>query len=328
MITIGITGTGSLVGQAIIKSIKQSSFKNSRLVGMDYFEETIGSHWVDENYLLPDILKETNLHEKWVSDIIDIITKEKIQVVFIGVDFELILFANYKKRIEETTQCIVVVSSKECIQIADDKYLTYQFLKNNNFFYPKSFLSDEFEEAINTKKIDFPAILKPRNGYRSRDVYVIQNKEQLFDKAKAIHEPVLQEMIGNTHTEYTCGVIVLGGVRKSIVLRRDLKDGNTSVAYFQKNYPEIITKYLMDVSKKLDIFGVCNFQLRLDNEGIPKIFEINSRHSGTTYMRTLFGFNEIEFILEYLINGNEIDFDLREGTVKRYFEEMYIEDDK
>ena len=56
MANIGITGTGSLIGQAIIKSIKQSSFKNERLIGIDYFTETIGSYWTDKNYILPDIL--------------------------------------------------------------------------------------------------------------------------------------------------------------------------------------------------------------------------------------------------------------------------------
>ncbi len=326
MISIGVTGTGSLIGQAIIKSIKQSSFKHYRIIGMDYFENTIGSYWVNENYILPDILQDTILHEKWVTHIIEIIKKENIRIIFIGVDFELILFSSYKKRIEEVTKCIVVVSSKKCIQIADDKYLTYQFLKNNNFFYPKSFLLNEFKDAINEHEIEFPVILKPRNGYRSRDVYVIHSKDQLFIKAKDIHEPMLQEMVGNNQTEYTCGVIVLKGIRKSIVLRRDLKDGNTSTAYHQKDFPDIITQYILDVSKKLDIFGVCNFQLRLDKEGIPKIFEINARHSGTTYMRTLFGFNEIEFILEYLINNREIKFNEKDGLVKRYFEEFFLED--
>ncbi|MFA6189478.1 MAG: ATP-grasp domain-containing protein [Sulfuricurvum sp.] len=324
MNVIGITGTGSLVGQAIIKSIKQSSFKNNKLIGMDYFEDTIGSYWVDKNYLLPDILKEQKLYHTWIATIIDIIKKESIRVLFIGVDFELILFAQYKKLIEETTNCTVMVSSEECIKIADDKYLTYQFLKKNDLFYPKSFTSDEFEEAIKAKEILFPTILKPKKGYRSRDVYIVQNQDELFLKAEKIEEPIVQEMIGNSQTEYTCGVIVIKDITKTIVLRRELKDGNTSAAYYQKDSPEIITQYILDVSKKLDILGVCNFQLRLDDNGIPKIFEINARHSGTTFMRALFGFNEIEFILELLLNNKVIDFDLKEGMVKRYSEEMFI----
>lgn len=326
MITIGITGTGSLIGQAIIKSIKQSPFKNSRLIGMDYFRDTIGSYWTDKNYILPDILDQKVAEEIWLEKVLSIIIENKINILFIGVDFELYLFAKYKDFIENKTSCTVVVSSKESIEIADDKYLTYKFLKENGLYHPSTFLESEINQAIESNIIDFPMIVKPRNGYRSIDVYMVKDAEELRDKIQKVSDPVIQECIGTKDSEYTCGVIVINGIKKSIVLRRDLKDGNTSSAYYQKDFPEIITKYILDASEKLNIFGVCNFQLRLDKDGIPKIFEINSRHSGTTYMRTLFGFNEIEFILEYIFNNKIIDFHLKEGAVKRYFEEFLIED--
>lgn len=325
MITIGITGTGSLIGQAIIKSIKKSSFKNSQLIGMDYFKDAIGSYWTDENYILPDILDKQVSEEIWLEKVLSIILDNKINILFIGVDFELYLFAKHKDSIEMKTSCTVVVSSKESIEIADDKYLTYKFLKENALYHPLTFLESEITQAIESNMIDFPMIVKPRNGYRSIDVYMVKGVEELRDKIQKVSDPIIQECVGTKDTEYTCGVIVINDVKKSIVLRRDLKDGNTSTAYYQKDYSEVITKYILDASEKLDIFGVCNFQLRLDKDGIPKIFEINSRHSGTTYMRTLFGFNEIEFILEYLFNNKVIDFHLKDGVVKRYFDEMFIE---
>lgn len=325
MITIGITGTGSLIGQAIIKSIKQSSFKNSQLIGMDYFRDTIGSYWTDENYLLPDILDKQVSEEIWLEKVSSVIVDNKINILFIGVDFELYLFAKYKDSIEKKTSCTVVVSSKESIEIADDKYLTYKFLKENGLYHPLTFLESEINQAIESNLIDFPMIVKPRNGYRSIDVYMVKDVEELRDKIQKVSDPVIQECVGTKDNEYTCGVIVINDVKESIVLRRDLKDGNTSTAYYQRDYPEVITKYILNVSEKLNIFGVCNFQLRLDKNGVPKIFEINSRHSGTTHMRTLFGFNEIEFILEYIFNHKVIDFHLKEGAVKRYFDEMFIE---
>ena len=327
MITIGITGTGSLVGQAIIKSIKKSSFKDERLIGMEYFENTIGSYWTDENYILPDILDKTITEAVWRDVIISVIKGKKIDILFIGVDFELHLFAKYKNYIEKETTCTVVVSSEETITIADDKYLTFEFLKNNNLYFPLSFLESDIEKAIEDNEISFPMIVKPRNGYRSVDVYLVKDKIDLKDKINKVSDPVIQEYVGSSDTEYTCGVITFdNNVKESIVLRRDLKDGNTSTTYLKKNYPSIIKKYIEDVSKKLGQFGVCNFQLRVDAKGIPKIFEINARHSGTTYIRSLYGFNEIEYILEYILNKKDITFTIKEGTVKRYFEEFLVED--
>lgn len=327
MITIGITGTGSLVGQAIIKSIKKSSFKDERLIGMEYFENTIGSYWTDENYILPDILDKTITEKSWLDVVLFVIKDKKIDLLFIGVDFELHLFAKYKKYIEQNTNCIVVVSSEETIAIADDKYLTFEFLKNNNLYFPLSFLDSNIEIAIENNEISFPMIVKPRNGYRSVDVYEVKNKLDLQDTINKVSNPVIQEYIGTSNTEYTCGVITFNNnVKESIVLRRDLKDGNTSTTYLKNNYPLIIKKYIEAVSKKLGQFGVCNFQLRMDSKGIPKIFEINARHSGTTYIRSLYGFNEIEYILEYLLNKKEITFTIKEGIVKRYFDEFLVED--
>ena len=329
MSIIGITGTGSLIGQAVIKSIKKSKFSNEKLIGIDYFENTIGSYWVDENYLLPDILKDEISEDIWYKKVLSIIIESKIDILFIGVDFELHLFAKYKKEIGNKTSCIVVVSGNNTISIADDKLLTSKFLKDNNLYYPLSFLADEIGEAIRNNVISFPMIIKPRNGFRSVDVFVVNNQKELDNKISKIKDPVIQEHIGDKDSEYTCGVITFNNeVKESIVLRRDLKDGNTSTTYLRNDYPKIIKDYIENVSKKLDQFGVCNFQLRVDKNGIPKIFEINARHSGTTYIRALYGFNEIEYILEYILNEKEISFSIKEGVVKRYFEEFLIEDNK
>ena len=325
MSVIAITGTGSLFGQAIIKSIKSSSFKNNTLVGIDYFTDTVGSYWVDINFVLPDILDDNITDSMWLDSILSIIQENTVEVIFIGVDFELPLFAKYKNHIESKTSCIVIVSDEKTISIADDKYLTYKFLRDNNLSYPLTFLKSEIDDALDAKKIHFPLIVKPRKGYRSVDVYLVNDRAELHNRVNSIENPLIQENIGNVKTEYTCGVIAFNGnVKKSIALKRSLKDGNTITTSLSHKFPIVIKDYIENVSKKLNHFGVCNFQLRID-EGIPKIFEINARHSGTTYIRSIYGFNEIEYILEYLLHKREIDFEIKEGIVKRYFDEFFVE---
>ena len=66
-----------------------------------------------------------------------------------------------------------------------------------------------------------------------------------------------------------------------------------------------------------------------ENFGIMKpeeieIFEINPRHSGTTYIRSLFGYFEVVYILKYLLEGLRLNFVTREGKVMRFFEEKYL----
>lgn len=319
---IGITGTGSLIGQAIIKSIKRNQFADQyELVGFDYFKSTVGSFWCDKNYTLPDLLKIKD-EQTWVNALEEIIVQEKIVVLFVGVDFELPILAKYKERLKTNTGCTVIVSDEEVIRIGNDKYLTFQFLKANGLSYPETFLPEE----VDFSTINFPIIVKPRVGARSIGVHKVNNIDELNSAIKKVDQPIIQELVGNDSTEYTCGVLAVNGtMQKSIALNRSLKDGNTFISEYKTSYPPSIYQYLADITHHLKIFGACNYQLRLDDSGVPKLFEINPRHSGTTYMRSLFGYNEVMFILKYLLEGETMDFKLKEGKVIRHFEETLVE---
>jgi carbamoyl-phosphate synthase large subunit len=322
-LTIGITGLGSLIGQAIIKSINKSALNNDiSMVGFDYLPNTVGGQWVGKEFLLPDFYKKEASEQDWLGEIIRIICSEGIKIIFIGLDFELKLFAKYKESIEKNTGCKVMVSNLKVVEIADDKYLTYKFLKDNGFYYPETFLPNEIAEG----KISFPCILKPRIGSRSRGIFIVNNIQELERKMRQVDNSIIQNLAGSPDLEYTCGVICLDGqVKEIIVLRRTLKDGNTETAFFNKDTPGVIYDYIYDVTRKLQPYGACNFQLRLDEKNIPRLFEINVRHSGTTYIRAMFGFNEVEYIITHLMGLKPKKFTLKEGTIKRFYDEAFID---
>jgi carbamoyl-phosphate synthase large subunit len=321
-INIAVTGIGSLIGQAVIKSIRRSNLKDKiNIIGFDYFDDTVGSFWIEEKYILPDILKPGVTREEWLDVIVKVIIDRDIKMLFVGVDFELPIFAKHKEDIEKKTEAIIMVSSTEVVEIADDKYLTYEFLKNNELLYPESYLPGETDYD----KLRYPVIVKPRKGARSIGVYKVKDKDHLLKVLDSADGQVIQECVGNDVDEFTCGTIYLNDeLKKVIVLRRSLKEGNTFISNYKNDFPEIITKYLKEVTDRLKPFGACNFQLRLDENGLPKIFEINARHSGTTYIRSLFGYKEIEYIINLLLFNKEIEFDLKEGIVVRYFDEFFI----
>ena len=319
---VGITGTGSLIGQGVIKSILNSQYvDNYCLVGFDYFENTVGSFWCHSNHILPDLLKKEITEEDWLIVLIEKIKQEELDILFVGVDFELPVLARERKAIEDITGCKVMVSSEGVIRIGNDKYLTYKFLKENNLNYPLTFLPNE----INIKNLNFPVIVKPRVGARSVGVYKVNNVEELQNKIAEVNEPVIQELVGNDDTEYTCGIIAFGDELKAeIPLRRSLKNGNTHISEYHHSFSEKIHSYVKKISEKLKPYGSCNLQLRLDEDGEPKLFEINPRHSGTTYMRSLFGYNEVIYILKYVLENETIEFSLRDGKAIRYYEEKLV----
>jgi hypothetical protein len=92
----------------------------------------------------------------------------------------------------------------------------------------------------------------------------------------------------------------------------------------QKSIEKKASLYLTSRST-YNLFSILRqFLLIYYHNGTPKIFEINSRHSGTTYIRSLFGFKEIEYIINLLLFDVEIDFNLNEGTVVRFYDEFFI----
>ena len=321
--TIGVTGTGSLIGQAIIKSIKNSNESNNfKIIGFDYFYNTVGSFLCEINHKLSDVYLYPDLEDTWLKEILFHINKDSIEIMFIGVDFELELFAKHKSLIEKNSKCKIMISSLETIKIGNDKYLTYKFLKKNNLNHPVTNLPED----INFSKIDYPVIVKPRVGARSRGVYKVDTKEELLNKIKNIENPIIQEYIGDESSEYTCGIVYLDGeLKASISLKRTLKEGNTFISEYRKKYDKIIKKYIADIANNLKPYGSCNLQLRIDKNGIPKLFEINPRHSGTTYMRSLFGYNEVLYIINYILRSEEIKMVLKEGRSIRFFDEKLIE---
>ncbi|MCR5591996.1 MAG: ATP-grasp domain-containing protein [Lachnospiraceae bacterium] len=319
-----ITGTGSLIGQAVIKSINKSGIADRvRLIGCDYFPDTVGSFWCESNHLLPDLLKAEE-EENWKAKIYEIVEKENIKVVFIGVDFELLYFADIKEDLYERFGCMVIVSDRKVIETGNDKYLTYQFLKENGINAPDTILLDEW----NKEEIFLPCIIKPRNGARSRGVELIKDTDTLRNRKDALSGQgfIIQKAIGTMKSEYTCGILYWNGkYADSIILRRTLKEGNTAFAEFCGNTEEKIVSYIRKIGDALTPFGSCNLQLRCDSEGDPYLFEINPRFSGTTYMRALFGYNEVEYVISRALGWDVPDLAPKPGRIYRFYDERLVE---
>lgn len=297
---IAITATGGGVGQSIIKALKDSGYN---LIALDGEPLGAGLYMTGKRYLLPYANADT-----YIPELLDVCKKEKVNLLFPGMDIEL-------KKLSENTGLFeeigtrVIVSRPKVIDIADDKYLTSQFLRDND-------LPVVYTSWVNA--MPFPYIMKPkRGGARSKNVYKIEKAEDIPD---VDNNYIYQEYIEGD--EYTCGTITIGGkYRGCIIMRRILRDGDTYKAFVEHN--KVIEELCEAVCNKLKPLGAFNIQLRL-RDGIPYVFEFNARCSGTTAARALAGFNEPLMIADYLLKGKEPDFNIKEITILRYWNELVI----
>ena len=320
--TVGILGAGSLIGQGVIKSLRESSL-DLRIVGLDYFPTAVGLYWTDESVVLPDVLSDEVTEADYLATMKNEIVAHGIEILLVGIDFDLPRLAAARDEIESETGCKVVVSSPEVIEIGDDKWATHEFLKKHGLPRPKSLVDfgklDEFVE-----RVGFPLIVKPRRGARSIGVSFVEDRVALdLALANAANPPIVQEAVGSLGEEYTAGAVVMDGVcTGAIVLKRDLRDGNTNRAYASSN-PEL-EQMVRDVAEKLQPYGPANLQFRIGENG-PAIFEINARFSGTTVMRAMVGFNEVEAVIRWIITGERQELAATSyGVILRYWEEQLV----
>lgn len=322
-IRVTVTGAGSLFGQGIIKCLRRADLP-MRLHGLDYFATAMGFHWCDETGLLPDLLDPAISEEAWFADLCRQVGEAGSQILFVGADFELRPLARLAETLRARTGCHAVVGPTAIVDICKDKYRTARWLREIGAPAPESRLPSDGIDEIETA-IAYPMIVKPRFGARSRGVVRVADRAALQRALAVCKDPVVQRYLPGAEREYSCGVVVLDGRVDTVsVLRRRLKDGNTSTAVADP--VPAVDALCRKVGKALAPHGPINIQLRLVDE-TPYVFEINPRFSGTTIFRALLGVNEPERVLRHVLtlplSPPPI---LRAGRVTRYFDEI-VEDD-
>ncbi len=319
-LNVGVTCVGSVVGQGIIRSLRKANFSDKiRIVGFDYFEDVAGASWVDEFHTLPDFLNPEISEQEYLDALTAHIAENRLALLFIGIGFELPVLSKAKEKIAADTGCVVVVSPPELIDTAMDKYKTYEFLKCNGLAHPHTWLPAE-KDAVT-----YPAIVKPRRGTGSKGLSTVLDANQLEKALAETENSVIQELVGSKDDEYTCGVVYLDGeVKSTICLRRYLKAGNTNVAIHSPNLPDGLEEYVEKVAKAFKPFGPANLQIRIGDDGVPKLFEINPRFSGTTGTRSLFGVNEVEIVAGHLLGLPIPSRERVYGKVVKYLDEILL----
>lgn len=319
MKNILVTGAGAVLGQGILRCLNEDSEK--------YFIHTADPDWKSTGHWLGNkahiIPMATDL--SYLSKIEKILEEEDIDALLIGTDVELPLFAREKDRLEEKYKAKIIVSNEFVIEIANDKWKTADFLKLNGLPYPYSFLTTDkvgMENLLSRK--EYPYLAKPVDGARSKGLILVENEGDIQKITSYVNNLVVQEFIPDDDGEFTSGCVVLNGKTRFVTtLRRDLRDGNTYRAYYNEEY-ERYTPFISMVAEKLGVEGPCNFQFRIKNNQ-PVIFEINARFSGTTPIRSFFGFNEVLSILNFTFFGEEIlARKLKEGVVLRAWADIFV----
>ena len=326
-----ITSVGGIVAQGIIKSLnyhnRYSKDKkyNYNLFGTDIVFDSAGLFRVDKF----SIINKPG-EKAYIDSLTDICSKNNIHLIFVGSDEELHKISNYREQIENGSSAKVIVNPPSVIETCRDKYKTYEFLKKNNLNFIPSCIDSDSELFV--KEYGFPLVIKPREGFGSKLLFVVNNADELKFAISSIKKngwrPLLQKYLQNDNQEFTTGITIDKAgkqIMSSIVIKKILKHGQTYKAIIDK-FPEI-KEVSENVAKKIGGTGALNIQLRIDDDDDKaKIIEVNPRFSATCPMRTVAGINEPDIISRNTIFDESIKItDYQSLLCLRYWNETYLD---
>ena len=285
VLVLGVGGNNSL---GILRTLMKSKYQLN-IFGACVLEDNAGLYMSHKHFISPYATEK-----EFIPWLINLVNEQDISIVFSGVE-EIIkeISINYNRLIEFTS-CKFMVPDINLIDIFQDKFKTIEYLNHVSVKCPQTAHSRNFSEIESLlKEVGFPLIAKPINGKGSNGIKLIYNESEL-ENAASLNNYVIQEYIGTPEQEYTVGCYITKNKRiiKPIIMKRILKNGMTSSAEIVEDTE--IENMCLKICESLDYNGPLNVQLRKDKNGVPYVFEINLRFSGTTQIRNEFGFKDID----------------------------------
>jgi len=290
MKTIMITGIGGDIAQGVAVIIKESR-PDIRLIGTDMNIEHGGTLFVDEVLQVP-----VASSQGYIDRVREIINTYSIDVVIPMSEPELLIFAPL---IDEFGEDRCITSGKNVVAIGIDKLETMGAIAKLGIPIPW------FIEAGQGIPSEFPCIFKARHGSGSKNVFVVETRDEAMFLTNKFPGSIFQEFLEPADREVTCSVYRRRDGHISILqLLRKLTFGFTGWAKVINDHETF--EMCKEIANGLDLRGSMNIQLRITDSG-PRVFEINPRFSSTVLMRHRIGFSDLLWALDEA-EGKAVDF--------------------
>lgn len=316
MSTILISGASGIVGYGILRSLKMSG-KKLRLIGTSIYDDSVAQGFCDTFEQSPP----TN-DVAYIEWLLKTVRTHQVDLIIPGIEIDMYKWIEYVPDIKKHG-AIALLNNTELIRLCKDKWAFYENLCNVSMACAiESTLINEFEVLKN--KFGLPFLLKPRRGFGSKGIVIVDNEDTFQMHKKNIGQVLMvQPIVGNDDEEYTTSAFCdgLGSFFASMTLKRKLsKDGFTEKAEVVSNDEFVDTMF--ELCKRFRPIGPTNFQFRKCRDGV-KLLEINPRVSSSTSIRASFGYNESAMAVDYFLERKTPSQpEIKRGKAVRYTEDF------
>jgi len=216
-INVLVTGIGSGgVGEQIVKALKIAN--KYKIIGTNTTHNV--TERVDAFHLIPIASDNT-----YIDRLQKICKEAQINIIIPGSEEELKILSEERLRFDDY---LLLIQPKEVIDVCMNKLMTMKFLRNNEFYHPRTMLVSGGANVA-TIKSWLPAVIKPIDGRGSNNVFIAQDMNELSFFCNYLMKqgqaPIIQEYIGSHNEEYTVGILsaLNGDLIDSIVLKRNVE---------------------------------------------------------------------------------------------------------
>ena len=186
----------------------------------------------DEYVLTPNIYED-----QYISFLIKYCKQKNINAIISLFDIDLPVLSK-NRSVFEKENIKLVVSNYKATQICNDKWETYNFLKNIGINQTPSFITvADTKVALSKKEIAYPLYLKPRWGMGSIGIYKAENDVELDVLYQKLHREIF-----DTYLKYESA----SDIEKSVIIQQAIKGQEYGIEILN----DLNSKYVTTFAKK------------------------------------------------------------------------------
>ena len=303
-----------------------------------------GLYLADEGYVIPPATDDG-----YVPTVLDICRESDVDVLIHGSEGDLSIHSS-NREVFEDEGLYLPINAPGVIETCKNKLHSAYRLSELGFEVPESHLLKSASDISELN--EFPLVLKPLGGGGSKDTYIAQNHDNLQFFVEYLldqyDEIMAQQYVGTPADEFTVGVLHdhNGEYVNSIAVNRDIQSGlsgrlqvnnrtghdrysdvlaiSSGVSQGQVGRFPDICRQCRRIADALGSRGPMNIQCRYV-DGFVYTFEINARFSGTSSLRSMVGFNEVDLLIRKHLLDETIErgFEYSEGYIFRGLSETF-----
>jgi predicted ATP-grasp superfamily ATP-dependent carboligase len=278
MVKVLVLDGRSLASLAIVRSLGKKGFEIH--CGEEFgLNLTRFSKYIKKSWIYPSPNRNP---DAFMEEIKKITLREKFDMIIPVRDDTTLLIARHAQDLSHLTS--LYIANYDAIRRLQDKAETLRIAHQCGVPHPLTYFPEETDLEEIIKKLKTPFLIRARNSSGSRGIAFVQKGEDFFEQYESIKrdfgEPMIQEYVQKK--SYCTACVLLDHNSDEVasfayerVKEYPLSGGPTVVGISCAN--DEVIRYAISLLKSIGWKGVAEVEFIIDQQGIPKLLEVNPR---------------------------------------------------